>query len=121
MQAEANGMKEMLTKQAAGFAEIVQAAGGGADDAMRMMIADKLEELMKIQVDAISNIKIDKVTVWDNGADRDGKTATAGFLSGMMKSVPPLDEVFSMAGMSLPTMLGKRETAAPAAEETPAE
>ena len=39
----------------------------------------------------------------------------------MMKSVPPLDEVFSMAGMSLPTMLGKRDTAAPVAEETPAE
>ena len=106
MEAEAKGMQELLTKQAAGFAELVQAAGGGADEAMRMMIADKLEELMKIQVDAISNIKIDKVTVWDNGAGQDGKTATAGFLSGMMKSVPPLDEVFSMAGMSLPTMLG---------------
>jgi flotillin len=110
MEAEAKGMQELLTKQAAGFAELVQAAGGGADEAMRMMIADKLEELMKIQVDAISNIKIDKVTVWDNGAGQDGKTATAGFLSGMMKSVPPLDEVFSMAGMSLPSILGTKTT-----------
>ena len=90
------------------------------DEALRV-IADKLEELMKIQVDAISNIKIDKVTVWDNGSSKDGKTATADFLSGMMKSVPPLDEVFSLAGMSLPTMLGKRNAAAPAAEENPAE
>ena len=115
MQAEANGMREMLTKQAAGFEDLVRAAGGGADEAMRMMIADKLEELMKIQVDAISNIKIDKVTVWDNGSGANGKTATADFLSGMMKSVPPLGEVFSLAGMSLPTVLGKREEAESAA------
>jgi hypothetical protein len=26
-----------------------------------------------------------------------------------MKSVPPLDEVFSLAGMQLPAMLGKKE------------
>ena len=26
----------------------------------------------------------------------------------MMKSVPPLDEVFSLAGMSLPEILGKK-------------
>ena len=53
MEAQAQGMREMMTKQAEGFAEIVKAAGGASDDAVRMMIADKLEELMKIQVDAI--------------------------------------------------------------------
>jgi flotillin len=63
---------------------------------------------MRVQVDAIKNIKIDKVTVWDNGQGSDGKTATANFISGMMKSVPPLDEVFSMSGMQLPEILGKR-------------
>ena len=108
MQAEAKGLEELLTKQAAGFSELVKAAGGSADEALRLMIADKLEELMKVQVDAIKNIKIDKVTVWDSGANADGKTATAGFLSGMMKSVPPLEEVFNLSGMSLPTILGKK-------------
>lgn len=67
MEAEARGMEEILRKQAAGFAEIVKSAGGDADAALRLMIADKLEELMKIQVEAVKNIKIDKVTVWDNG------------------------------------------------------
>ena len=108
MEAEARGMEEILRKQAAGFAEIVKAAGGDADAALKLLIADKLEDLMRVQVDAIKNIKIDKVTVWDGGQGGDGKTSTANFISGMMKSVPPLQEVFGMAGMSLPSILGKK-------------
>ncbi len=108
MEAQARGAEEILRKQAAGFAEIVKSAGGDADAALRLLIADKLEDLMRVQVDAIKNIKIDKVTVWDNGQNGDGKSATANFLSGMMKSVPPLQEVFAMAGMELPELLGKK-------------
>ena len=111
MEAEARGVEEILKKQAAGFAEIVQSAGGDTNAALQLLIADKLEELMRVQVDAIKNIKIDKVTVWDGGQNADGKTSTANFISGMMKSVPPLDEMFSMAGMQLPTYLGKKADA----------
>ena len=106
MEAQAQGMREMMTKQAEGFAEIVKAAGGESDDAVRMMIADKLEELTKIQVEAISNLKIDKITVWDGGNTGD-KSSTANFVSGLMKSVPPMQEIFDMAGMKLPEYLGK--------------
>ena len=109
MQAEARGMQEILSKQAEGFADIIKSAGGNADAALKMLIADKLEDLMRVQVDAIKNIKIDKVTVWDGGQSADGKTSTANFISGMMKSVPPLDEVFELAGMQLPDFLGKKE------------
>ena len=112
MEAEARGAEEILKKQAAGFAEIVQSAGGDASAALQLLIADKLEDLMKVQVEAIKNIKIDKVTVWDGGQGADGKTSTANFISGMMKSVPPLDEMFKMAGMQLPSYLGTK------AEET---
>ena len=91
MEAEARGAETILKKQAAGFAEIVSAAGGDANAALKLLIADKLEELMRIQVDAIKNIKIDKVTVWDSGSGADGKNSTSGFLSGLMKSVPPLE------------------------------
>ena len=109
MQAEANGMREMLTKQAEGLNEIVKAAGGKANDAVRLMVADKLEDLTKIQVEAVKNLKIDKITVWDNGSKtEDGKTTTANFLSGMMKSIPPMNELFDMAGMQLPEFLGKK-------------
>ncbi len=110
MDAEARGMQEILLKQAAGFAEVVKAAGGDPDAALRLMIADKMEDLIKIQVEAIKNIKIDKVTVWDSGAgNTSGKTSTAGFLSGLMQSVPPLEELFTMAGLSLPEYLGKKK------------
>ena len=108
MEAEARGAEEILKKQAAGFAEIVSSAGGDANAALQLLIADKLEELMKVQVEAIKNIKIDKVTVWDGGQGADGKTSTANFISGMMKSVPPLDEMFKMAGMQLPSYLGTK-------------
>lgn len=108
MEAEARGTQEILMKQASGFTEIVSAAGGNSDAAVRLMLADKMENLVKIQVEAIKNIKIDKVTVWDGG-NKDGKTSTANFLSGMMKSIPPMQEMFNMAGMELPDYLGKEK------------
>lgn len=106
MQAQALGLNEILIKQADGFKQIIGAAGGDTDAAVRMMIADKMEELVKVQVDAIKNLKIDKVTVWDSGS-ASGKSATAGFLSGLMKSIPPMNELFDMAGMELPAYLGR--------------
>ena len=118
MEAEARGVEEILKKQAAGFAEIVRSAGGDAEAALKLLIADKLEDLMRVQVDAVKNIKIDKVTVWDGGQNGDGKTSTANFISGMMKSVPPLDEVFAMAGMELPSLLGKKVSDASVTDAT---
>ena len=119
MEAEARGMEEILRKQAAGFAEIVKSAGGDAEAALKLLIADKLEDLMRIQVDAVKNIKIDKITVWDNGgAGADGKTSTANFLSGLMKSVPPLEEVFALSGLALPEYLGKKKKEEDKVEET---
>ena len=105
-QAEAQGLLEVLTKQAQGLDEIVMAAGNNPKDAVLLLIADKLPELVRTQAEAIKNIKIDKVTVWDSGAKtEDGKGSTANFISGMYKSVPPLQEMFNMAGMQLPEYL----------------
>lgn len=109
MLAEAEGLFAMLEKQALGFEKIVNASGGTADSAVKMMITDKLENLIKVQVEAIKNIKIDKVTVWDSlggGANKDG-TSTSNFISNMMKSVPPLTEMYKMVGMEIPEFLGK--------------
>ncbi len=106
MDAQARGMLEILSKQAEGFNLLVNAAAGDPQKAVLMLIADKLPELVKIQVEAVKGIKIDKVTVWDgNGNSADGKTSTANFISGMMQSVPPLEDLFKMAGMNLPTYL----------------
>ncbi len=116
MEAQARGTQEILMKQAIGFQKIVEAAGGNAEDAMRLMIADKIEELVKTQVEAVKNLKIDKVTVWDGMNSKDGTPATANFLSGMMKSIPPMNEMFDMAGMQLPEFLGKKKEEAAAAQ-----
>ena len=105
MDAQARGMLEILSKQAEGFNQLVSAAAGDPQKAVLMLIADKLPDLVKTQVEAVKGIKIDKVTVWDGNGTKDGKTATSNFISGMMKSVPPLEELFNMAGMSLPSYL----------------
>ena len=109
MEAQARGAQEILIKQADGMRELVNAAGGNADSAIKLILANNMEELMKIQVEAIKNIKIDKVTVWDGGSKgENGKTATADFISGIMKSVPPMGEMFNQAGMELPKFLGEK-------------
>lgn len=105
MEAQAKGIEEILTKQAAGMSKLVSAANGDSDAAVKFIIADKLEQLVQMQVDAIKNIKIDKVTVWDS-MGKDGVPATANFLSGMLKSIPPMNELFKQAGMELPAILG---------------
>jgi flotillin len=109
LEAEARGMFEMLTKQAQGLDQIVKAAGNDSKNAVLLLIADKLPELVRLQSEAIKNIKIDKVTVWDGGHNNgeEGRTSTANFLSGIYKSVPPLKDVFDLAGMNLPEYLGK--------------
>ncbi len=120
MEAQAKGAQEILEKQAEGMRSLVEAAGGDADAAVKLLIADKLQDLMAIQVEAIKNIKIDKITVWDSGKSADGKGTTADFLSGLLASVPPMNELFKQAGMELPTLLGKElptEAAQPCAAE----
>ena len=116
MDAQARGTLEILSKQAEGFGQLVSAAGGDAQQAITMLITDKLPELVKTQVEAVKGINIDKVTVWDGGKGENGKTATANFVSGLMGSVPPLEDLLKMAGMSLPNYLKGTPEAAPAAE-----
>jgi len=106
MEAQGRGIREILSKQAEGLQNIVKAAGGNPDKAATLLIIDKLPELVKTQVEAISNLKIDKITVWDNGANGG---QTANFLSGLIGSVPPLQNIFKMAGMNLPEFMGRMD------------
>jgi flotillin len=108
MEAEARGTLEILSKQADGFNALVQAAGNNPESAIQYLIAEKLETLVQIQVEAIKNLKFDNVTVWDTGNNADGKTQTANFASGLMKSIPPMSDLFKMTGMELPSYLGKQ-------------
>jgi len=117
MEAEAKGLYEILTKQAEGYGQVVKAAGGDPTKAFQLLLIEKLPELVKTQVDAVKNIKIDKITVWDSGKNADGNTSTANFVSGMMKTVPPLNDLFQMAGLNLPNYLKGENPDAATTEE----
>lgn len=105
MEGRARGMFEILDKQAQGLKQFVVAAGGDPDKAVMMMIAQQMQEIAKIQVEAIKNLKIDKITVWDNMGQGKGPV-TADFLSGMLGSLPKYHDLFNMVGMNLPEYFG---------------
>ncbi|MDD2962525.1 MAG: SPFH domain-containing protein [Bacteroidales bacterium] len=104
MDAEARGLYEILTKQAEGYREVVSAAGGDPSKAFQLLLIEKLPELVRTQVEAVKNIKIDKITVWDSGSEN-GTSSTSHFVSNLMKTVPPLNDLFNMAGLNLPSYL----------------
>jgi flotillin len=86
----------------------VQACGDDAKSASTMLLIEKLEEIVKLQVEAIKNIKIDKITVWDsgNGGDPTKGSSTSNFLSQFTKSLPAIHDIASMAGLEMPQYLG---------------
>lgn len=121
--AEAEGQRALLEAKAEGYKRLVQSAGDDVSAASTLLMIEKLQDIVTLQTEAIRNIKIDKVTVWDRGnGEGDGKTSTADFLSGMVKSLPPLHDVAQMAGLKLPAYLGSvgsNDGPAPAAPKPP--
>ena len=117
-EAEAQGIKQVLASKASGYAELVGSCDGDARAAATLLIIEKIEEIVNLQVEAIKNLKIDKITVWDAGAADGSGTTTANFLSGFVKSLPPLHDIAEMAGLDLPKYLGHmRETEEPESAE----
>ena len=106
--AEAEGVEQLLTKKAKGFGDIVRSAGNDKQLASMLLMIEQLPKLVEEQARAISNLKIDKITVWDGGKNnKDSKGSTADFLSGIVGSLPPLHEITKSAGIELPEYLGK--------------
>lgn len=105
-QAEAEGMRKLLEAKAEGYRKMVESVGGDSQAAATLLMIEKLEELVSRQVEAISNLKIDKITVWDSGGKGDG-SSTSNFIANLFKSLPPLQDISEMAGFELPEYLGK--------------
>ena len=103
-EAEARGNRQVLEGKAAGYLALINSCSGDARALATLLLTEKLEQIVTLQVEAIKNLKIDKITVWDSG-NGDGST-TSHFLSNMIKSLPPLHDVAKMAGLDLPTYLG---------------
>jgi len=107
LDAEARGQYEILAKKGAGLKAIVDACGG-SKEAFQLMLLEHLDYLANASAKAISNIKFDKVVVWEGGANGDGRSSTAGFLNGMAKTLPPMLQVMKdIGGVELPEALIK--------------
>jgi flotillin len=122
--AEAEGIRKVLESKATGYRLLVESCANDAKSAATLLMIEKIEEIVARQVEAIRNLKIDKITVWDSGG-AGGSSSTAGFLSNLIKSLPPLHEVARMAGVELPDYLGHvapggPEATPPAAPASPA-
>ncbi|MEZ7994744.1 MAG: SPFH domain-containing protein [Candidatus Poseidoniaceae archaeon] len=104
--AEAAGQQAVLEAKASGYAQLVKSAGGDAKAAATLLMVEKIEALVTRQTEAISNLKIDKITVWDSGNGGDGGGSTANFVSSLIKSLPPVHDIAAMAGVDLPDYLG---------------
>ena len=103
--AEAEGVQAVLEAKATGYASLVSSAGGDAKAAATLLMVEKIEEIVARQVEAISNMKIDKITVWDSAGGSEGGS-TANFVSSLIHSLPPVHDVAKMAGVELPDYLG---------------
>lgn len=104
--AEAEGLQLVLQSKAEGYKQIVEAAGGNASHAATLLMIEKLESLVEKQVEAISNLKIDKITVWDSGNGGNG-SSTSQFIKSFIGSLPPIHDLAKQAGIELPEYMGK--------------
>ena len=107
LEAEARGQFEILAKKGEGLQTIIDACGG-AEEAFRMMMLEHLDQLAQTSAEAISNIKFDKVVVWENGSGANGQTSTSNFLQGMSRTLPPMLQVMrDIGGIEVPEYLAK--------------
>ena len=123
LDAEARGQYEILAKKGEGLKQIVSACGS-AREAFQLMMLEHLDNLAESSAQAISNIKFDKVVVWENGSGKDGRSNTADFLHGMAGTLPPMMQVLrDIGGVDFPESLAKLSgvEASNEPEVTPAE
>jgi flotillin len=105
-QAEAEGIKKVLEAKAEGYKRLMDSCGNQKQLAPTLLLVEQLPQLIDKQVQAIQNLKIDKITVWDSGSDKAGGNTTSNFLKGMIGSVPAIHELAKQVGVELPEYLG---------------
>jgi flotillin len=106
LEAEARGQYEILAKKGDGLKQIIEACGG-AKEAFQLLMLEHLDNLAEASARAISNIKFDKVVVWETNG-QDGKSNTANFLQNMAGTLPPMMQVLrDIGGVELPESLIK--------------
>ncbi len=107
--AEAEGIKAVLEAKAQGYEQLVKLSAEKPELATSFLMIEKIEQIVASQVEAVKNLKIDKITVWDGGTNGEGSGTTANFLKSLIKSLPALHDLAAQAGIELPQYLGKVE------------
>jgi flotillin len=97
LDAEARGQYEILAKKGDGLRRIIEACGG-AHQAFQLLFLEHLDVLAQTSAQAISNIKFDKVVVWEGGGNGNGATNTSSFLQGLARTMPPIMQVMKDVG-----------------------
>ncbi len=116
--AEAEGVKAVLEAKAKGYQDLVKISNNRPEIATSFLMIEKIEKIVEKQVDAIKNIKFDKITVWDGGTGSANGSTTANFMKDLIKALPAMHDLAGQAGIELPQILGKvegSETATPVA------
>ena len=105
--AEAEGVKAVLEAKAKGYEDLVKISNNRPEIATSFLMIEKLDALVEKQVEAIKNIKFDKITVWDGGAGSPNGSTTMNFMKDLIKSLPAMHDLAAQAGIELPQILGK--------------
>ena len=104
LEAEARGQYEILAKKGEGLQRIIDACGG-SEQAFQMLMLEHFDNLVEASAKAISNIKFDKVVVWE-GSGQNGTSATANWLHNMARTLPPMMQVMKdIGGVEIPETL----------------
>lgn len=107
--AEAEGVKAVLEAKAKGYQDLVKISNNRPEIATSFLMIEKIEKIVEKQVDAIKNIKFDKITVWDGGTGSANGSTTANFMKDLIKALPAMHDLAGQAGIELPQILGKVE------------
>lgn len=106
LEAEARGQYEILAKKGEGLQRIIDACGG-SEQAFKMMMLEHFDHLVEASAKAISNIKFDKVVVWE-GNSQNGTSATSNWLHNMARTLPPMMQVMrDIGGIEFPETFAK--------------
>jgi len=120
LEAEARGQYEILAKKGEGLQCIIDACGG-SEQAFKMLMLEHFDNLVEASAQAISNIKFDKVVVWEGGGQND-TSSTANWLHNMARTLPPMMQVMKdIGGVEIPETLANLGGAAakPAEDKEP--
>ncbi len=106
MRAEAEGTQAVLQAKADGYRALVEGAARDPKAAASLLIIEKFEAIARVQAQAIQNLPLEKVIVWDGGSGAGGDGGLAGLGRRLMGTLPPMHHLASMVGLDLPDYLG---------------